>query len=574
MNVPFYPANPGDPILSQDWNNMQIKTRDEIASSVLAGISAHAHSGGSDGPKLGGSAIDPAAVLSVQQVTASSALTVKGTSATSPGVNLSTSGIQSLATDQDIVMAPAGLGRLKVTNSGATQGISLSVSGIQAFGTTQDILITPQTNGGVGIGTSTLGGNKLSVQGNVNVTGDIKFTGNLTTTALGRVVPLYIRGSGGNFKVNNANVDAAIIIGSTRVAFAQATGLTLLRLNRSDHSVKVAATTYNTYSAAANSDSLAATLNAMTDEIGILVSWDAWEGNVNANLQTALRRLGLFKASWVQATYTPRQPYAAVFMTTGTANDPSFTALEVLHRDVNSPPAEIRGWLLDGAFVASGDNPAVQVNPSGASHLGTGFAARSGYMANGSLTIGSIAASFGGGTTNWNANTAGLLLETLADTEIAVHDSQTRVASMMFYQGDNVNRITIGRDMGWGITNTTVAGSLTVGGDFTPGYDSGWLAVNQNDGVDKAFPVPFFPLLLSVLVRVSTDGVNWVYTHIYGAKHSWDDLGTDNRTFYYMRGNTVYIRMKNAGVDSTLIDGAAPSQFRVYAWRTIGTVAP
>jgi hypothetical protein len=89
---------------------------------------------------------------------------------------------------------------------------------------------------------------------------------------------------------------------------------------------------------------------------------------------------------------------------------------------------------------------------------GNGIAVKSGFMASGSLTIGGITTSYGGGQ-NWNANTAGLLLETLDNTEIAVHDSGTRVASMMYYQGAGVNRFTIGRNMGWGETGLALGNS-------------------------------------------------------------------------------------------------------------------
>ncbi|WPB72659.1 tail fiber domain-containing protein [Archangium violaceum] len=87
--------------------------------------------------------------------------------------------------------------------------------------------------------------------------------------------------------------------------------------------------------------------------------------------------------------------------------------------------------------------------------VGSGYVVKNGHLALGALSIGSITASFGGGT-GWNSNMAGLVLETLKNTEIAVHDSGTRVASLMFYEGDADNRITIGRDMGagWGAINS------------------------------------------------------------------------------------------------------------------------
>jgi hypothetical protein len=79
---------------------------------------------------------------------------------------------------------------------------------------------------------------------------------------------------------------------------------------------------------------------------------------------------------------------------------------------------------------------------------GTGFAVKNGVMTSGSLTIGSTSKDFGGGS-DWNSNMAGLLLETLDNTEIAVHDRNERFASLMYYEGGNKNRITIGRNMGW-----------------------------------------------------------------------------------------------------------------------------
>jgi hypothetical protein len=84
---------------------------------------------------------------------------------------------------------------------------------------------------------------------------------------------------------------------------------------------------------------------------------------------------------------------------------------------------------------------------------GSNFAVLNNYMATGSLTIGDNTKNYGGGTSTWNTNTAGLMMECLDHTEIAVHDAATRVASMMYYSG---NTITLGRDMGWGVANTTI----------------------------------------------------------------------------------------------------------------------
>ena len=103
-------------------------------------------------------------------------------------------------------------------------------------------------------------------------------------------------------------------------------------------------------------------------------------------------------------------------------------------------------------------------NVSITSAEGQNFACQANYMAPGSLTIGGVDRNYGGGSTKWNSNTAGLLLETLDNTEIAIHDSGLRLASFMYYEGAN-NCFTIGRDMGWGaISAVNIQGSLQVNG--------------------------------------------------------------------------------------------------------------
>jgi hypothetical protein len=102
-------------------------------------------------------------------------------------------------------------------------------------------------------------------------------------------------------------------------------------------------------------------------------------------------------------------------------------------------------------------------NVSITSAEGQNYACKNNFMAAGSLTIGGIDRNYGGGT-KWNNSTAGLLLETLENTEIAVHDDSIRLASFMYYEGAN-NSFTIGRDMGWGaISTVNVQGSLKVNG--------------------------------------------------------------------------------------------------------------
>ncbi len=122
--------------------------------------------------------------------------------------------------------------------------------------------------------------------------------------------------------------------------------------------------------------------------------------------------------------------------------------------------AKLRGALtVEGKTTLVGTDLNGTLSVKGIANVwsGNNFASREGFMMPGSLTVGSIEKSFGGGS-GWNGNTAGLMLETADNTEIAIHDSATRLASFMYYEGGS-NRITIGRDMGWG-----ALGTLAVGG--------------------------------------------------------------------------------------------------------------
>jgi hypothetical protein len=58
------------------------------------------------------------------------------------------------------------------------------------------------------------------------------------------------------------------------------------------------------------------------------------------------------------------------------------------------------------------------------------------------------------------------MMECADYTEICVHDSGTRIASLMYYDGPS-NQIYIGRDKYWGSTNTTMVGNATVNNNMT-----------------------------------------------------------------------------------------------------------
>lgn len=216
------------------------------------------------------------------------------------------------------------------------------------------VMTVEADTGNVGIGTTGPGAK-------LEVAGDIKFTGDsLKTAALGRITPLYLRGSG----LNN-NSPRMLILGSTTVYnVSSGRGLTLTILKKSDHSL-VSTATYDTFASTANSDTLATALNGVTKEqIGFLSSYDAWENAISDNLRTALRRVGLYKAA-----ITPvgsRRPYAALFEASSSATVGTAKAVEVLYStDANAPFAEIRGWLMDGSFVAAASAPNALTNSLG-----------------------------------------------------------------------------------------------------------------------------------------------------------------------------------------------------------------
>ncbi len=104
---------------------------------------------------------------------------------------------------------------------------------------------------------------------------------------------------------------------------------------------------------------------------------------------------------------------------------------------------------------------ALEVNGIANIHNGSLYAVSNNFMSAGSLTIGGTNVNYGGGSTGWTSSTAGLMMECSDYTEIAVHDSLTRITSLMYYDGV-YNKIYIGRNKGWGVTQIEISGNFTM----------------------------------------------------------------------------------------------------------------
>ena len=104
-------------------------------------------------------------------------------------------------------------------------------------------------------------------------------------------------------------------------------------------------------------------------------------------------------------------------------------------------------------------------NTLGYAQIGSDYAVQQGFMnKKGCLTIGNTTHNYGGqsGWTSSGNYTACLMMECSDETEIAVHDSAARVASMAHYYN---NVFTFGRDMGWGVAHTEFKGNADFKGE-------------------------------------------------------------------------------------------------------------
>lgn len=253
-------------------------------------------------------------------------------------------------------------------------------------------------------------------------------------------------------------------------------GQLILKNNRDDNKIYMEA--FSSDGSASAAELLLTGINgASAPKISLVADVTNMTGNAGIGLASTATPIA--KLDIAQAPRSGAQPAAVKGLYITGDFGPDADGVEFRH----SNGSQGIGFGYNTIYATGGNTDQnLQLKPKGAGVMrvlgaanisnGSDFANSAKYMSSGSLTIGGINSSFGGGD-KWSSNTAGLLLETQANTEIAVHDSGERLASLMYYQGDAVNKITIGRNMGWGVTSVAIAGDITFNGNVALGCFSG-----------------------------------------------------------------------------------------------------
>lgn len=308
-----------------------------------------------------------------------------------------------------------------------------------------------------------------------------------TGTSTSRADIIYVRGTGLN---NSAN--RIVRIGGVEHVNSSSRGLTLTIINKFTHAV-VSSTNYDTYGSAAASDNLATALNSINNgQIGIITSFDAWEDQVTANLKNAFQRLGLYKA--LMTSTGARRPYAAVFEASSNAGVPSVSAAEIEHSaDGNQPYAELRGWLIDGAFVVTNQVPsglstptgafAVAVNESGNVGIGTRSPATRLSVTGDGSGVANIGGGFCGGnytgiSLNGQIGSCGVynILSSTSDQNLYLNRPS---GYAMYFRENNGNQMVITSGGNVGINASAPNVLLAVGGNGANTYaTSAWIENN------------------------------------------------------------------------------------------------
>ncbi|RDE52162.1 MAG: hypothetical protein DVS81_02725 [Candidatus Accumulibacter meliphilus] len=393
MPNPYFRKAPGDVLRASEWNELQVKAREEILG--------HRHTGNEDGsliPRaaieagaIDGKLIDPAAEVSVKTLTTSGNLVVKG--------ELAVNGKALLGDIADLLATVKGLQAEKLNRAGDTVINNLLVGGAFGIGTP-----TPTHRFHV------VALNEVGLFESSGVTACLRLS---TREGLEHRVEITNR-PGGRLSLWNNGEDVFNITRDRNVG-----------------------------------------IGTITPGQKLMV-----QGNHNAGKDPDS---GLVHGGQVAIKGNSPQ---LDFIDTDDNDWAIFVQGSKMHF-VRQPWNYTDLVLGANGYVGMGtDNPKAKLSVVGTAMIsdGTGYAVPQERMVSGSLTIGSTATSYGGGS-GWNANTAGLMLETMANTEIAVHDGGSRVASLMYYEGDSANRITIGRDMGWGVSTMASAGPLIAEGN-------------------------------------------------------------------------------------------------------------
>jgi len=173
-------------------------------------------------------------------------------------------------------------------------------------------------------------------------------------------------------------------------------------------------------------------------------------GNVGIGTTNPLHVLHLHKNALTQDV--------KIFLTDNTTTSSASRGFH-LAKSSNSSAAV---WNCENAALIFGTNNTerMRIAANGAVAIQSNGYGNAGNMAGGSLTIGNISQDYGGGTESWNTNTSGLMMECADNTEIAVHDNASSIHSFMRYT--TTAQFTIGRNMGHGVANVAIAGSLTL----------------------------------------------------------------------------------------------------------------
>ena len=222
---------------------------------------------------------------------------------------------------------------------------------------------------------------------------------------------------------------------------------------------------------------------------------------------------------------------------------------------------------FDGISFCSGDNSRNEVGRFNSSGFyvnglisnGT-YAPGQGYMSGRTACFGDIALNYGGATNGWQSNgrTAGLMLECLDTTEIAVHDAGTRVASLMYYSGNN---LTIGRSMNstWGALDglyssasyfSHLGGSkIVVQGGVNGGNTRGlwlWTGTDSNWGIYMTDAGAGKSMSNGTAVAGSGFSAHAIRFRVYGGGTSWGFIWEDSseRLLASLRASDGYFYTK------------------------------